>query len=80
MRRASQILKDIRKAEAELAKAEKSTQVNHILHLLLSIITGGLWLIVWIALALNFNTATPRLRAKVEALHTELDEATDTQH
>jgi ribosomal protein S27AE len=28
---------------------------NHILHLILTIITGGLWAIVWIALAIKFG-------------------------
>lgn len=32
-------------------KVERQTP-NHILHLLLSVLTGGLWLVVWIALAL----------------------------
>ena len=29
----------------------RGKKVNHILHLLLSVFTGGLWLIVWLALA-----------------------------
>jgi hypothetical protein len=28
---------------------------NHILHLILSLITGGLWLIVWIGVAIKFG-------------------------
>ncbi len=28
---------------------------NHILHLILSILTGGLWLIVWIGSAIKFG-------------------------
>jgi len=32
--------------------AEKRTP-NHILHLLLSIVTGGLWLLVWLFLSLR---------------------------
>ena len=34
---------------------------NHILHLLLSLVTGGLWLIVWIMLAI---TSKPWLCSK----------------
>ena len=29
----------------------RKKQINHILHLIVSIITGGIWLIVWIFLA-----------------------------
>lgn len=28
---------------------------NHILHLLLSILTGGLWLIIWLGVAIKFG-------------------------
>jgi hypothetical protein len=28
---------------------------NHILHLLLSLITGGLWIIVWVGIAVKFG-------------------------
>lgn len=35
----------------KLVRAERKTP-NHILHLLLSIVTGGLWLVVWAALSL----------------------------
>jgi hypothetical protein len=28
---------------------------NHILHLILSIVTGGLWLIVWLILMIRFG-------------------------
>lgn len=29
--------------------------VNHVLHLLLSVITGGLWLLIWIGTAIRFG-------------------------
>lgn len=29
--------------------------VNHILHLLLTIVTGGLWLIVWLGVSIRFG-------------------------
>ena len=28
---------------------------NHILHLLLTILTGGLWLIIWVGVAVKFG-------------------------
>ena len=34
--------------------------INHILHLLLSIITGGLWIIVWVIIAIFFSDDTWR--------------------
>ena len=33
-------------------------KVNHILHLILSILTGGLWLVVWIFLAISRDAPT----------------------
>ena len=36
--------------QAVLAKGQR---INHVLHLILTILTGGLWGIVWIILAVN---------------------------
>jgi hypothetical protein len=35
-------------------------RVNHVLHLILSICTLGLWLIVWLVLGISNSTAKPR--------------------
>ena len=37
-----------RYCDEETAHYEQREPVNHILHLLLSLFTGGLWVIVWI--------------------------------
>ncbi|MHC4239959.1 MAG: hypothetical protein ACYSUC_09440 [Planctomycetota bacterium] len=36
-----------------MAEFEKGT--NHVLHLLLTLVTGGLWLIVWILCAIKIG-------------------------
>ena len=45
-----------REIELELRQAEhefKELKVNHILHLLLSLVTAGIWLVVWIIITIN---------------------------
>ena len=61
---------EIRKTEREL---EKVQPINHILHLILTLLTGGLWVIIWILLAMNFNTSVGRLEKKLEKLYEELE-------
>jgi len=39
--------------QLQLLTMRKAQKVNHILHLLLSIITAGAWVIVWILLVIN---------------------------
>jgi len=42
--------------EFEIEKLQtkiKSTKVNHILHLLLSIITAGIWVVIWILITIS---------------------------
>jgi len=63
---------EIRKTERELEKAQPKP-INHILHLILTILTGGLWVIIWILLAMNFNTSVGRLEKKLEKLYERLD-------
>ncbi|MDI2029860.1 hypothetical protein QFW96_14610 [Saccharopolyspora sp. TS4A08] len=43
------------------------THVNHLLHLVLSILTGGLWLIVWILLTINVKSENDRLQLRYRA-------------
>ena len=65
---------EIRKLEDKVAKENKGT--NHILHLLLSIFTAGLWLIVWLLVAMN-NTkiGSTSNEKKLEELYGLRDEA-----
>jgi hypothetical protein len=37
------------KAEAQIK------ETNHILHLILSILTGGIWLVIWLLIAVSSN-------------------------
>lgn len=41
--------------------------VNHLLHLVLSILTSGLWLIVWILLTINVKSENDRLQRRYRA-------------
>lgn len=46
-----------------LASQKKNT--NHILHLILSILTGGLWVIVWIIVAISNNSHNNRIQSEM---------------
>lgn len=49
----------------------KNQKVNHILHLLLSILTGGLWLIVWILISISASMEKKRLEKVLKKLYNE---------
>lgn len=40
-------------AERDAKRAARRTRVNHVLHAILTVLTGGLWGIVWLVLALR---------------------------
>lgn len=42
--------------ELQLLAKRQQYKTNHILHLLLSVITGGLWLVVWALIAISNAT------------------------
>lgn len=56
----------IRELEQKLSKAG----TNHILHLILSLLTVGLWVPVWILIAINSTTS-------IRHLNNQLDKAYD---
>jgi hypothetical protein len=59
--------------ERLLAYQELSTlKTNHILHLLLSVLTMGLWLIPWLIVTANYNGERNKIRKKY-GLPTESD-------
>ncbi|HYW03696.1 MAG TPA: hypothetical protein VFA86_07100 [Gammaproteobacteria bacterium] len=43
----------------------KKRKTSHLLHLLLSIITGGVWIIVWILLAISHSSENARIDRKI---------------
>lgn len=45
---------------------EKKGRVNHLLHLLLSLLTGGLWVLVWIAVAIDAHNAVKKVDRAIE--------------
>ena len=52
---------DIEKMESELEKAKTS----HVLHLLLSIVTGGIWLIVWVVIGASNGSKRKKLEPMI---------------
>jgi len=44
-------------------------KVNHILHLLLSIITAGFWIIAWILVVINVSSKKSSLQKKLKELY-----------
>jgi len=49
-----------------LTSQRKTT--NHILHLILSVLTGGLWLIVWLIAASNNNSYNKQLDKQINQI------------
>jgi len=59
----------LRVAENELS----NNKINHILHLVLSIVTGGLWLVVWVMLGLT-KKSDESIIAKIDKLEDKIYE------
>jgi len=66
------IYKDIRKLERQRDKSNKSMKTNHILHLLLSLLTVGFWIPIWILFSINFSFTN--FDKKIEKLYSIKDE------
>lgn len=65
--------KKLTKSEIKIKLTEINEQiakqkVNHILHLLLSVFTAGVWLIVWILISISSSIEIKRLKKKREEL------------
>ncbi len=57
-----------RKIELELRQVEReldTIKVNHILHLILSIITAGVWLIIWLFITMGVNSKRNVVEKKI---------------
>ena len=69
-----EVNKNIRWLEREKSEAVPN-KTNHLLHLVLTILTAGLWAIVWIIIVLN-NTSINFgvMDRKLEALYSKKDE------
>ena len=65
----SSLKQQLRMAENEL----DNNKINHILHLVLSIVTGGLWLIVW-ALIGMIKPSDASIIAKIDKLEDKIYE------
>jgi len=52
----------------EIENKIKATKVNHILHLLLTIITAGFWLIVWIVVSISASIERGRYENELKKL------------
>ena len=57
----------LERLQIELATldAQGVPKINHILHLVLSLLTGGLWLIVWVAAAMTTQSPTEYVKKKI---------------
>ena len=53
----------------EIERQIKDQKVNHILHLILTLLTAGLWLIVWIIVSISSSTEVSRLNRKLKKLY-----------
>ena len=54
---------------AKTTAAIQNQKVSHILHLILSIITCGLWVVVWLLVTLSASIERSRLNKKLEWLY-----------
>lgn len=61
----TEIYTDMQKMERLYAAA----RTNHILHLLLSIFTGGLWLVIWLFVAADNTQKRRTLGKKIDESH-----------
>ena len=62
------IEREIMKKEKELTEYEDKAKINHILHLILSIVTGGIWLIVWALIGMSASSYKPKIKKVDEQL------------
>jgi len=59
-----------RQRQINLAEAQgilEESRTNHILHLILSLLTGGVWIIVWILIALVGSNRTYHARQTIKS-------------
>jgi len=57
----------------KLKQEIKETRPNHILHLLLSVVTGGLWLLVWALLSLDKANQRGKLEKRLKLTQMHVD-------
>ena len=72
MRTSNQVRLELKRAEKEYDKVKDQRKVNHILHFILSVVTLGWWIPVWIILIMNFDTRQVTLPKKIKKLEDEL--------
>lgn len=66
--------KNVQEIDFEIDKTKQEIdrqKVNHILHFLLSIVTAGVWLIVWFFVALNVSSNKAALNKNLKKLYEE---------
>jgi hypothetical protein len=51
----------------------ESLKINHILHLLLSLLTGGLWIIVWVLITMSVNSQKKELELEINNFEEYVD-------
>jgi len=61
------------KYAALLRKREKYEKTSHILHLLLTLLTGGLWVIMWAMVAASNASQVRAIDKQLEELEVAID-------
>jgi len=61
-----------RKLNTEYRKLD-NLKVNHILHLLISLFTGGLWIIAWILITMSVNSQREELELEINNIEQHID-------
>ena len=59
---------------SELERKIQAQKVNHILHFLLSIVTAGLWVIVWILVTISASIERNRLNGLLKKMYIEKEQ------
>jgi len=64
---------DIEYEKSEIERLLSLQKVNHILHLILSVLTAGIWLIVWLLVIISVSLERKRLENKLKELYKAMD-------
>lgn len=59
-------------AEAMILNSQRK-QTSHVLHLILSLLTAGLWLVMWILVALSNSLENAKIDRRIRKLYAEAE-------
>lgn len=61
--------------EMDLKNKINSTKVNHILHLILSIVTAGIWIVIWFLVAISASSERAGYNQELKKLYADKNTA-----